>query len=152
MAKEKGLLDYTPGQELFRIKENAKLTPKQQGALDYIERRVMTKWIRTGIQQALNIVVFKLLRNNMIFPVSDEIKYMDHHGNVLPDAYLLPDGSTPVDLAQNIHTRLAKDYVLAVDAKTGIRLPKNYNLRHKDVIKIVTRSKTGQTKWKERAR
>jgi ribosome-binding ATPase YchF (GTP1/OBG family) len=151
-AEKNGLLDYTPGQELFRIKENVKLTPKQLGALNYIERRVMAKWIRTGIQQALNIVVFKLLRNNMVYPVSDETKYMDHHGNVLPDVYLLPDGSTPVDLAQNIHTRLAKDYVLAVDAKTGIRLPKNYNLRHKDVIKIITRSKRGQTKWKDRAR
>jgi ribosome-binding ATPase YchF (GTP1/OBG family) len=151
-AEKNGLLDYTPGQELFRIKENVKLTPKQLGALNYIERRVMAKWIRTGIQQALNIVVFKLLRNNMVYPVSDETKYMDHHGNVLPDVYLLPDGSTPVDLAQNIHTRLAKDYVLAVDAKTGIRLPKNYNLRHKDVIKIITRSKMGQTKWKDRAR
>ena len=151
-AEKKGLLEYTPGQELFRIKENVSLTAEQQGALNYIERRVMAKWIRTGIQQALNIVVFKLLRNNMIFPVSDEARYMDHHGNVLPDAYLLPDGSTPVDLAQSIHTRLAKDYVIAVDAKTGISLPKSYNLRHKDVVKIVTRSKSRQTKWKERTR
>lgn len=151
-AEKKGLLDYTPGQELFRIKANSKLTPKQQGALNYIERRVMAKWIRTGIQQALNIVVLKLLRNNMIYPVSDEIKYMDHHGNTLPDVYLLPEGATPVDLARNIHTRLVKDYLLAIDAKTGTRLPKSYNLRHKDVIKIVTRSKTRQTKWKERAR
>lgn len=151
-AEKKGLLEYTPGQELFRIKDNSKLTPKQQGALTYIKRRVMAKWIRTGIQQALNIVVFKLLRNNMIYPVSDEIKYMDHHGNILPDVYLLPEGATPVDLARNIHTRLVKDYILAIDAKTGTRLPKSYNLRHKDVIKIVTRSKTRQTKWKERAR
>ena len=151
-AEKKGLLEYTPGQELFRIKDNSKLTPKQQGALNYIERRVMAKWIRTGIQQALNIVVFKLLRNNMIYPVSDEIKYMDHHGNILPDVYLLPEGATPVDLARNIHTRLVTDYLLAIDAKTGTRLPKSYNLRHKDVIKIVTQSKTRQTKWKERAR
>ncbi len=151
-AEKKGLLEYTPGQELFRIKENISLTAEQQGALNYIERRVMTKWIRTGIQQALNIVVFKLLRNNMIFPVSDEIRYMDHHGNVLPDAYLLPDGSTPIDLAQNIHTRLAKDYVISIDAKTGIWLPKSYNLRHKDVVKIVTRSRSRQTKWKERTK
>jgi ribosome-binding ATPase YchF (GTP1/OBG family) len=151
-AEKKGLLDYTPGQELFRIKNNSNLTPKQQGALNYIERRVMSKWIRTGIQQALNIVVFKLLRNNMIYPVSDEINYMDHHGNILPDVYLLPEGATPLDLARNIHTRLAKDYLLAIDAKTGTRLPKSYNLRHKDVIKIVTRSKTRQTKWKERTR
>ncbi|MEJ2271583.1 MAG: YchF-related putative GTPase [Candidatus Bathyarchaeota archaeon] len=151
-AEKKGLLDYTPGQEMFRIKENVSLTAEQQGALNYIERRVMAKWIRTGIQQALNIIVFKLLRNNMIFPVSDEMRYMDHHGNVLPDAYLLADGSTPVDLAQNIHTRLAKEYVIAVDAKTGIWLPKSYNLRHKDVVKIVTRSKSRQTKWKERTK
>ena len=145
-AEKLGLLEYTPGQELFRVKENVVLSAKQQGALDYIERRVMAKWIRTGIQQAVNIVVFKLLRNNLVYPVSDEVRYMDHHGNVLPDVHLLPDGSTPVDLAGNIHTRLVKDYVIAVDAKTGIRLPKSYNLRHKDVIKIVTRSK-----WKHRA-
>jgi len=138
-AEKMGLLQYTPGQEKFRIKENARLTAKQQGALKYIETRVMAKWISTGIQQALNTVVFKLLKNNMIYPVSDEFKYTDHHGNVLPDVYLMPDGSTPIDLARNIHTNLAENYILAIDAKTGIRLPKSYNLRHKDVVKIVTR-------------
>jgi ribosome-binding ATPase YchF (GTP1/OBG family) len=149
-AEKSGLLRYTPGQEMFKITEDAKLTPKQEGALNYIEKRVMAKWMRTGIQQALNTVIFKLLRSNMIYPVSDETKYADHHGNVLPDVYLLQDGATPIDLARNIHTRLVKDYVLAIDAKTGIRLPKDYKLRHKDVIKIVTRSK--QRKWQERAR
>jgi ribosome-binding ATPase YchF (GTP1/OBG family) len=149
-AEKMGLLQYTPGQEMFKIKENAMLTPQQQGALKYIERRVMAKWMRTGIQQALNTVVFKLLRRNMIYPVSDETKYMDHHGNVLPDVYLLPDGSTPIDLAQNVHTRLAKDYILAIDAKTGIRLPKDYKLRHKDVVKFITRSKTKQRRLLER--
>lgn len=149
-AEKMGLLEYTPGQEMFKIKENAMLTPKQQGALKYIERRVMEKWMRTGIQQALNTVVFKLLKSNMIYPVSDEAKYMDHHGNVLPDVYLMPDGSTPIDLARSIHTRLEKNYVLAIDAKTGIRLPKNYHMRHKDVIKIMTRSKTKQRRWLER--
>jgi len=140
-AEKMGLLQYTPGQEKFRIKENAKLTAKQQGALNYIETRVMAKWMRTGIQQALNTVVLKLLKSNMIFPVSDESKYTDHHGNVLPDVYLMPEGSTPVDLAREVHTTLLKNYVLSVDAKTGIRLPKDYHLRHRDVVKIVTRSK-----------
>ena len=138
-AEKMGLLEYTPGQEKFRIKENAKLTAKQQGALNYIEARVMSKWINTGIQQALNTVVFKLLRTKMIYPVSDEFKYTDHHGNVLPDVHLMPDGSTPVDLARDVHTSLADNYILAIDAKTGIRLPKDYNLRHKDVVKILTR-------------
>jgi len=145
-AEKMGLLQYTPGQEKFRIKENASLTAKQKGALKYIETRVMAKWISTGIQQALNTVVFKLLKNNMVYPVSDEFKYMDHHGNVLPDVYLMPDGSTPIDLARNIHTSLAENYILAIDAKTGIRLPKDYSLRHKDVVKIVTRPTAKQRK------
>jgi hypothetical protein len=145
-AEKMGLLQYTPGQEKFKIKENASLTAKQQGALKYIETRVMAKWISTGIQQALNTVVFKLLKNNMVYPVSDEIKFTDHHGNVLPDVYLMPDGSTPIDLARNVHTRLAENYILAIDAKTGIRLPKDYNLRHKDVVKIVTRPTAKQRK------
>jgi ribosome-binding ATPase YchF (GTP1/OBG family) len=140
-AEKKGLLQYTPGQEKFRIKENAKLTPKQHAALNYIEKRVMGKWFNTGIQQALNTVVFKLLKNNMVYPVSDEQTFTDHHANVLPDVHLMPDGTTPIDLAKSIHSSLAENYILAIDAKTGIRLPKDYNLRHKDVIKIVTRPK-----------
>jgi ribosome-binding ATPase YchF (GTP1/OBG family) len=143
-AEKMGLLEYTPGREEFRIKEHAKLTAKQRAALNYIEKRVMEKWINTGIQQALNTVVFKLLRTNMVYPVSDERKFTDHHMNVLPDVYLMPDGSTPIDLARNIHSRLAKEYILAIDAKTGIRLPKDYTLRHKDVVKIVTRPTTKQ--------
>ena len=143
-AEKMGLLQYTPGQEKFRIKENAELTPKQQAALNYIEKRVMGKWFNTGIQQALNTVVFKLLKTNMVYPVSDEQKFTDHHSNVLPDVNLMPDGTTPIDLAKSIHSTLAKNYILAIDAKTGIRLPKDYHLRHKDVIKIVTHPKTKQ--------
>jgi ribosome-binding ATPase YchF (GTP1/OBG family) len=143
-AEKKGLLQYTPGQEKFRINQSSELTPKQQAALNYIEKRVMGKWFNTGIQQALNTVVFKLLKNNMVYPVSDEQKFTDHHSNVLPDVHLMPDGTTPIDLAKSIHSTLARNYILALDAKTGIRLPKDYHLRHKDVIKIVTRSKAKQ--------
>ena len=137
-AEKMGLLHYTPGEEKFRIAEDARLTPEQRRALDYVERRVMARWMRTGIQQALNTVVFKLLRMNMVYPVGDESRYSDHHGNVLPDVLLMPDGSTPLDLARSIHSRLAESYVLAIDAKTKMRLPKEYNLRHRDVVKIMT--------------
>jgi hypothetical protein len=136
-----GLLHYTPGEEKFTIKPNAVLSAAQKGALQYVETRVMDKWMRTGIQQALNTLVLKLLRMNMIFPVADESKFSDHHGNVLPDVHLLRDDSTPLDLARNVHTSLLENYILAIDARTGMRLPANYVLQHRDVIKIVTRPK-----------
>jgi ribosome-binding ATPase YchF (GTP1/OBG family) len=138
-AQKAGLVQYTPGQEIFKITQKTKLSPNQQTALDYIQKRVLNRYFNTGIQQALNIVVFKLLKTNMIYPVSDEHNYMDHKKNILPDVHLLPEGSTPVDLAKQVHTRLAQNYILAIDAKTGIRLPKEHILNHKDVIKIVTR-------------
>lgn len=141
-AEKKGLLHYTPGQEKFRIINNAKLTAAQRGALDYVQERVIAKWMRTGIQQALNTLVFKLLKMNMVYPVSDELHYTDHHENVLPDVYLMPDGSTPLDLAKNIHSRLAESYVLAIDAKTKMRLPRDYTIRHRDVVKIRTQTRT----------
>jgi len=80
----------------------------------------------------------------MVYPVSDEQDFTDHHSNVLPDVHLMPDGATSIDLAKSIHSTLAENYVLAIDAKSGIRLPKDYHLRHKDVIKIVTHPKTKQ--------
>ena len=137
-AERLGLLQYTPGYEKFKILDDAKLTPEQRRALDYVEQRVFAKWMRTGIQQALNTMVFKLLKTNMVYPVADEFGYADTHGNVLPHVHLMPDGSTPMGLAKEVHTRLAENYVLAIDAKTGMRLPKDYHLRHRDVIKIMT--------------
>jgi len=143
-AERAGLVSYVPGQETYRIAEDADLTAEQQRALDYIEQRVMMKWLRTGIQQALNTLVFKILRTNMVYPVADETKYADTHGNVLPDVYLMPYGSTPLDLAGEIHTRLVENYVLAIDALSGLRLPRDYRLRHRDVIKIMTQPRAKQ--------
>lgn len=84
-AQRAGLLHYNPGQEKFRVVEDAGLTREQMKALAYVEDRVMSKWLRTGIQQALNTLVFKVLRMNMVYPVADESKLADTHGNVLPD-------------------------------------------------------------------
>ncbi|MGZ4851316.1 MAG: hypothetical protein ACXV2C_08050, partial [Candidatus Bathyarchaeia archaeon] len=92
--------------------------------------------MQTEIPQALKTIVFKLLKMNVIYGFSDEKKYSDHHGNVRPGGHLLYDGSTLLDLDRNIHSGLAEDYVLAIDTKTDARLPADYNVRNKDVIKI----------------
>jgi ribosome-binding ATPase len=141
-AQKAGLLNYTPGSEKFTVVEGAKLTPEQSRALEYVDKRVMAKWMRTGIQQALNAVVFKLLKMNMVYPVANESTFSDNHGNVLPHAHLLADGSTPLDLAGEVHSRLVEQYILALDAKTGLRLPKDYKMRHRDIIKIMTQTRS----------
>jgi hypothetical protein len=78
---------------------------------------------------------------NMVYPVANESTFSDNHGNVLPHAHLLADGSTPMDLAGEVHSRLVEQYILALDAKTGLRLPKDYRLRHRDIIKIMTQTR-----------
>jgi ribosome-binding ATPase YchF (GTP1/OBG family) len=143
-ADQGGLIKYAPGQEKFTVVDEERLTLDQRKAIDYIEQRVMYKYMRTGIQQALNTVAFKLLRRNMVYPVSDEDRYSDGDGNVLPDVHLMPHDATPIDLAETVHTRLAKNYMMAIDARTGLRLPKDYTLRHRDIVKIMTQKRGGQ--------
>ncbi len=136
-AEEKKYIRYTPGGEIFRVFDERSLSEEQLKALDYVDRRVFTHWSGTGIQRALNITTFKLLRMNSVYPVDDEVKLSDKDGRVLPDVFLLPPGSTAEDLAYEIHSDLAKTMIFAIDARTRLRLPKDYALRDRDVIKIV---------------
>ncbi len=135
------MIEYVPGEEKFKIANEEKLTEKQKMALSYVSDKVFEKWLRTGVQFAINFAVFKLLRMNVVYPVFDEKRYCDRHGNVLPDADLMPPDSTAYDLAQRVHSELAKSFIFAVDVRTGLRLPENYTLRDRDVIKIVAAGK-----------
>jgi hypothetical protein len=146
LADKSGLIHYMPGQETFKILDDDALTPEQKQAIDYIEQNVMYKYMRTGIQQALNTLGFRLLKMNMVYPVSDDSRFSDNHGNVLPDVHLMDDGATPLDLAETVHTRLKEDYILAIDARTGLRLPKNYTLRHRDIVRIMTQKRSKSRK------
>ncbi|RLE53434.1 MAG: GTPase, partial [Candidatus Methanomethylicota archaeon] len=114
-AERAGLIEYVPGTEIFRVIDEDKLTPKQRWALNYVHSRVMGRIFRTGVQQALNIAVFKLLKMNVVYPVEDPVKLSDKNGNVLPDAFLMPPNSTVLDLAREIHSELAKGVIYAID-------------------------------------
>lgn len=136
-AEQKGLIRYIPGEETFRVVDESKLTKEQKWALNYVQQRVLSRWIGTGVQFALNISVFKLLGMNAVYPVEDPERLSDKRGNVLPDVFLVPRDATIKDLAAQIHTELAQTMIYAVDARTGLRLPANYVLRDRDVITIV---------------
>jgi len=114
------------------------LTKDQSWALAYVQQKVMTKWMRTGVQFALNSAVFKLLGMNAVYPVEDPKTLSDKRGNVLPDVYLTPKGYLAKDLAMEIHSDLAKRMLHAIDARNGLRLPQDYQLRDRDIISIVT--------------
>jgi ribosome-binding ATPase len=142
-AEAKGLIKYVPGEERFEILKPQELNDAQKSALAYIKRKVFGEYLRTGVQFALNIAVFKLLKMNAIYPVADAEKLADKEGRVLPDVYLMPTGSSVEDLARTIHTDLVKGLVYAVDVRTGLHLPTNYVVRDRDVLSIVSTAKRG---------
>jgi ribosome-binding ATPase YchF (GTP1/OBG family) len=145
-AEKAGVISYTPGEEGFKIKDISHLTVKQKWALDYVSDRLFERWLRTGVDHALSVTVFKLLRMNIVYPVEDAKRYSDGKGNVLPDAIMLPHGSSPLDLAKSLHSDLAEGFLYAIDAVSGMRLPKDYILRDRDVISIVSAKKKAKAK------
>ena len=140
-AEQKGLIKYSPGSEQFEILKSDELNDKQRHALDFIKMDIMGEYMRTGVQFAINIAVFKLLKMNSIYPVANEDKLSDKKGRVLPDLILLKDGATVADLAKEIHTDLTKGLLYAKDLRYKLRLPTTYQLRDRDVVSLVSASK-----------
>ena len=134
------LLQYLPGDSSFVPVEGAKLSAPQVKALTMIAEN-MKKLGNTGVQETLNRVVFDELGMIIVYPVEDEGKYCNAKGVVLPDALLLPKGTTPRDLAFRIHTDIGNGFLYAVDAKSKMRIKDSAELKTGDVIKIVSTAK-----------
>ena len=140
-AEQKELIKYSPGSEQFEIIKSDELNEKQLNALDFIKRGIMGEYMRTGVQFAINVAVFKLLKMNSIYPVADEKNLADKKGRILPDLILLKDGATITDLAKEIHTDLTKGLLYAKDLRYNLRLPIDYQLRDRDVVSLISASK-----------
>ena len=140
-AEQKNLIKYSPGSEKFEILKENDLNQKQKDALNFIESDIMGEYMRTGVQFAINVTVFKLLKMNSIYPVTTPENLSDKKGRVLPDLILLKDGSTVIDLAKEIHSDLIKGLLYAKDLRYNLRVPTNYQLRDRDVISLVSASK-----------
>jgi ribosome-binding ATPase YchF (GTP1/OBG family) len=136
-AAKKGIIHYLPGDNSFNIKQEAELNDQQKKALSIISN-ILSKYGSTGIQEVINYACFKILNLIVVYPVEDELKLIDKKGNVLPDARLVPRGSTAKDLAHAIHADLAKGFLYAIDIRSKQRLSSEYELKNNDVIKIVS--------------
>jgi ribosome-binding ATPase YchF (GTP1/OBG family) len=139
-AAAANVIKYLPGDEEFRIANEATLSAPQKAGLAKIAD-VMKQCKGTGVQQAINRAVFELLDMIVVYPVEDENHYCNKQGDVLPDAFLMRKGSTPHDLAFQVHTEIGKGFLYAVDAKTKMRIKENHELKNGDVIKIVSAAK-----------
>ncbi|KAG2480180.1 MAG: GTP-binding and nucleic acid-binding protein YchF [Nitrosopumilales archaeon] len=136
-AAKAGLVNYVVGNENFTLNDNVEVSPQQQKALDLV-KTVLSKIKSTGVQSVLDSAIFDLLKLIVVFPVEDESKLCNKDGEVLPDAKLLPLNSTAKDLALTIHADIAKGFLHAINVKTKQRIGADHQLKHGDVIKIVS--------------
>ncbi len=137
MAAEGKFVRYLPGDRSFTESPEANLSAAQRAGLQKVAEFMQT-FGGTGVQQALDAAVYNLLDRIVVFPVEDEHKLTDGKGRVLPDAFLMKRGSTPRDLAYQVHTDIGEGFLYAIDAKTGMRVKDSHELKNGDIIKIVS--------------
>ena len=136
-AAKSGLIEYVPGEKDFKILKE--LNVKQTQALEDIKKNVLDYGVEgTGVQAILNNAIFDLLGYLAIFPASAN-RLGDSKGNILPDCFLLPPGSTALDFAFYLHTDFGKNFIKAINAKTKMALGKEYKLQSRDALEIITR-------------
>ena len=137
-AAEKEIISYLPGDGNFTANEKKQLTPEQTNALTTIKEKVLIPLGSTGVQEALNLAFFKLLQMVTVYPVEDAEKLTDHKGRILPDAYLVPYGTTAKEFAGMIHSDLAEGFLYATEVRSKMRMADDYVLKDRDVISIVS--------------
>jgi len=136
-AAEHGIIYYRPGDSEFKI--IGKPNEKQMKGLEYIKKHVLSPYGSTGVQQCIDRTVFDILNLIAVFPVEDENRLTDKDGNVLPDVFLMPSGSTVIQLAEKVHTELAEGFIRAVDVRTKKVIGADHQLKHGDIIHIISR-------------
>jgi hypothetical protein len=140
-AAEKQLIDYRPGDCNFKTNKPESLSESQLRALETIREKILLNFGSTGVQEAINTAFFKLLSMITVYPVEDLEHLADHMGRVLPDAYLVPYGTTARQLAYIIHTELGQGFIYAIEAREKKRIGEDYILKDRDVVSIVSARK-----------
>lgn len=133
-AAEHGIIKYAPGQKSFEITGSP--DEKQKEALQKMGAFIAASG-GSGVQEIIDWAVYTKLGGIVVYPVEDEHRYSNHKGEVLPDAFLVPGGTTAHQLAGMVHTDLASKFIGAIDAKRHVRMGAEHVLENGDVVKIV---------------
>jgi ribosome-binding ATPase YchF (GTP1/OBG family) len=137
-AAKKGLISYLQGSDGFDIPTANSFTEAQKAGLEKI-RAFLARFGSTGVQKALEKVVFDEMKMMVVYPVEDEGSWKDKKGNVLPDAHLVPEGCTTREFAYRIHTDLGERFIRGIDARQKLTVGADHVLKNGDVIKIVAK-------------
>jgi hypothetical protein len=75
----------------------------------------------------------------VVYPVEDESKWTDGKGRVLPDAFLVPEGTTAREMAYKVHTDLGEGFIRAIDGRTHRAMGADHPVEAGQVLRIVSR-------------
>lgn len=136
--ERKGVIKYVPGDDDFETLKSKDLKEAEIDQLNKLREQILKKYGGTGVQNILNKAVFDYLHMITVYPVQDSNALTDGDGNVLPDVYLVPEGTTAKEFAGHIHTDLMESFIHAIDARTKMRISDKHVLKDRDVICIVS--------------
>ncbi len=136
-AADHGFITYVRGSNTFSIHQNVSLSEKQLKGLTYIQTHILDRFGSTGIQKCIDQAV-SMLDLIVVYPVADEHHLTDKDGRILPDAFLLPRGSTAKDLAYRIHSDIGDHFIRAIDARAKRVIGADHELKDGDVISIIS--------------
>ncbi len=136
--EQKGVIKYIPGDDDFQILTPDSLNENELSQLEKIREHILKKFGGAGVQNILNRAVFDFLQMITVYPVHDANSLTDSDGNVLPDVYLVPEGTNAKEFAGHIHTDLMESFIHGIDARTKMRISDKHELKDRDVIKIVS--------------
>ncbi len=135
-ADKVGLLDYVPGENDFKINDESKLNEKQLAALGFIKKDMLMKFGSSGIQDVLNSAVFDVLDHIALYPGGVN-NLADSNGNVIPDCFLMPRGTTALGFAYRLHTDFGDKFIRAIDVKSKRTVGKDHIMNDGDILEIV---------------
>ena len=140
-ASQAGLIEHSPGESTFEITPEGeeKLSQTQRKALASIAES-LGSWEGGGLFGLLSQVVFGTLSRRVAYPVQDETHWVDGEGNMLPDALLVPEGTTAKGLAYAVHTDLGDGFIRAVDARSSRVIGAEHEIQNGDVISIYAKT------------
>lgn len=133
-ADEQGAVDYRPGDTDFEIV--ADVSDEQRKGLEEIQEFV-EEYDGTGVQQSIEDALFEELGVMPIFPGGAN-GLGNENGEVLPDCFLLPEGSTAEDFAYHIHSDLGEGFLHGINCRSKRQVGASTELDERDVIDIVS--------------